>query len=57
METFEMSGREMQGRDAFCRDRCSAQKDTVLLQACAFYINLMQAATAAKEETPSAVFS
>lgn len=30
---------------------------SVLLQACAFYINSMQAATAAKEETPSAVFS
>lgn len=30
---------------------------SVLLQACAFSINLMQAATAAKEEIPSAVFS
>lgn len=58
METFEMSGRERQGREAFCRDHCSAQRDILsCFKPRAFYINLMQAAIAAKEEILTAVFS
>lgn len=53
METFGIKEREMWGRDACCRDNCSAvhRGGYVLLRARAFQINLMQAATAAKEET------